>query len=105
MNYYVNKTTGEMIIVLETFTDYEKFNLYRENLSKRRRNVPQTYKNLATTYQLLNEALRNGFDINNEEELIYLKELDNGPPEIIKKKELGEKWECLNNFLQNHQVV
>lgn len=105
MNYYVNKITGEIIIVLENLMDYKKFSLYREHLSKRKRNAHQTYENLVQTCQLLDEAMNKEFSINNEEELLYLKELDNKPPEIIKKKELAEKWECLNNFLQNHQRV
>jgi len=105
MNYYVHKETGEIIIVLDNLADYQKFSLYRENLSKRKRNVTQTYENLATTYTLLEKTIINEFYINNKEELLYLKELDNGPPEYIKRKDLAEKWECLNNFLQNRQVV
>ena len=105
MNYYVNKETGEIIVVLETPVDYRKFVLYRESRMNRRLKTKQTYDSLAATYALLEDGIQVQLNINNEEELLYLKELDNGALALIKKKELAEKWECLNNFLQNHQPV
>ena len=96
MKYYLNKETGALITVIDTFVDYMAKCLEFEELARIKNNGTTTLHNVEEGIKLLQKVSWEAFI--NTSDKYYIK-VNDFRVKIIKKEELTEKWVDLDNLL------
>ena len=102
MKNYINKTTGQIIFVVESFEDYMAISMVNNARTKNK----QTYESIAKDVRILMEHEENDF-INTNKELrcAYINHYGTFIGAMVSNKELTEQWEALSDFLPKARQI